>query len=154
MGLEGEDVTFNCIEMCRTFAGIEDSYHNNPDALFPCFPAMSLTAALTCPPNLRMWMWCKLAHFERLGQFSFEPLKQNLAVLWGTPEILTHGFSPVNCDPQDKTRISCVDDADITAIMENVNLNDESDHGNGGTERDLEPLIQLRGILGLSPQNE
>ncbi len=115
---------------------------------------MSLIAALTCPPSLRMWLWCKLAHFERLGQFSFEPLKQNLAVLWNTPEILTHGFSPLSCNPQDETPISCGDDVDITAIMGNVNLNDASGDGNGGTERDLEPLIQLRGILGLSPQDE
>ena len=149
MGFEGEDFTFYCIEICRTFAGIEDSYHNNPDALFPCFSPMSLTAALTCPPNLRMWMWCKLAHFETLGQFSFEPLKQNLAVLWDAPEILTHGFSPLRWNPQDKSRISCSDDVDITAIIGNINLNDESEDGNGETDRDLEPLIHLRGILGL-----
>ena len=135
---------------CRTFAGIEYSYHDNPDALFPSFAVMSLTTALSCPPSLRMWMWCKLAHFEMLGQFSFEALKQNLAVLWDAPEILTHGFSPLSYSPQDKTRISCSDDVDITAILGNVNLTDESEDEDEETERELEPLIQLRGIVGLS----
>lgn len=108
---------------------------------------MSLIAALTCPPNLRMWMWCKLAHFENLGQFSFEPLKMSLAVLWDMPDILTHGFSPVsNNSPEHEGRISSGDDVEITASIGNVNLNDESGDGNGVEER----FIQVRGVFGLS----
>jgi hypothetical protein len=152
--LKVEDGTFYCIETCRTFAGIEYSYYDDPDALFPCFSPMSLAAAMTCPPSLRMWMWCKLAHFEMLGQFSFEALKQNLAVLWGAPEILTHDFSPLSYNAQDKSWVSLGDDVGVTAILGNVNLTDESEYENGGTERELDPLIQLQGIVGLSPRND
>ena len=123
------DITFYSIETCRTFAGIEDSYNDNFDVLFPCFSVMSLIAALTCPPNLRMWLRCKLAHFENLGQFPFEPLKKSLAVLWDMPEVLTRGFSPMSSNaPQDEAQISC-GDVEITAIVENINLYEESDAG-------------------------
>ena len=99
-------------------------------------------AALTCPPDLRIWIWCKLAHFEKLGQYCFDLVKENLAVLWDMPEILRDGFSPVSGDsPQRETRISS-DDTNDTVGLKVVPLPDDGDDN-------LESLRQLRGLFGL-----
>ena len=90
--IEDHNPSFHSLELCRTFAGVESAVESNPDVLFPCFHAL-VSAAITCPSSLRMWVWCKLVHFVSQGQFHFEPVKRNLAELWNMPEILTEGFS-------------------------------------------------------------
>lgn len=127
-GLPGEDATYYSIEICRTFAGIEESYKHSPDSTFPCFSPLVL-AALTCPPSLRMWMRGKLSHFERLSQLCFEPVKQNLAKVWDMPQIL-EGFSPSTSPPLDTARVSWsviteeVGEADLWS--EEINWGDDS----------------------------
>ena len=66
------------IEICRTFAGIEDALGDNPDSCLPLFAALVL-AISTCPQELRPWFWYKLAHFEQLGLATFEnPILKSL----------------------------------------------------------------------------
>ena len=83
-------------EMCRTFAGIEIAFDR--DALLPCFSSLAL-AGLSCPINVRMWFWYKLAHFEELGQFTIEPIKKVLSVLWEMPDLVAEGFGPWKVGP-------------------------------------------------------
>ena len=91
---EDHDASHYSVEICRTFAGVEcSSSGSGLDVVFACFPAI-LMAALTCPSNLRMWVWCKLTHFEKLRQFCFEPIKKNLAMLWDMPNIQSDGINP------------------------------------------------------------
>jgi hypothetical protein len=75
------------IEICRTFAGIEDALGDNPDSCLPLFAAL-ITAIPTCPQELRLWFWYKLAHFEQLGLATFnKPIMENYAKLWNITDI-------------------------------------------------------------------
>jgi|SRR5277367_1631656 len=140
--LEEKDASYFSVEICRTFAGVEYSFPDrNADVIFSCFSTMVM-AALTCPSDLRIWVWCKLAHFERLGRFFLEPIKKNLAMLWDMPEILRDGFGPLRNDsPQHEARFlkEQVDDEDG---LREFPLMDESDDS-------LDSFRQLRGLFGL-----
>ena len=105
-----------------------------------------VVAAQAIPPDLRRWVWCKLAHFESLGQLCFEPIKKNLAAIWDMPEILTKGFSPLlGNTPQHEEGLFNWEDAEIATNMDKVTL-----HGGVGSGEDnLESLTQWRGIIGL-----
>lgn len=142
--LEAKDPSHYSIEVCRTFAGIEYGFRDSPsDVMFACFPSL-MTAALTSPPNLRIWIWCKFAHFEKLGLFTFEPIKKNLSMLWDMPEILRDGFSPLRVkSPQQDTRIQCHESGEA----ENLEMMSDEDDS-------LEPLKQLRGLFGLLEADE
>jgi len=147
MEFEGDDASHYSVEICRTYAGMEYSFEDTNDVCFPCFPGMSL-AAMTCPPNLRMWIWCKLSHFEEIGQICFNPVKHHLAALWNMPEIVTDGFSPLHGNLSHKElRIFTDEDAEISSGMENVNLTEASKVGL--VDDDLEAVTQVRGFFGL-----
>ena len=110
-------------EMCRTFAGIEILFER--DALLPCFSSLVL-AGMSCPVNVRMWFWYKLAHFEELGQFSIEPIKKVISVLWEMPNLVTEGFGPWKADPPEHDiKVVSADDIDIATKLANVSLDDE-----------------------------
>ena len=53
------------IEIWRTFAGMDLVFVEHPDALLPCLTLITV-AAMTCPRNIRVWVWHKLGHFEKL----------------------------------------------------------------------------------------
>lgn len=112
-------------EVCRTFAGIELSF--DKDALLPCFSTMCL-AGLSCPSNVRMWLWYKLAHFEELGQFTIEPIKKVLSVLWDMPTLVAEGFNPWKKDPPvHNIRRLNADDIDIVTKLVHIELDDNED---------------------------
>src|SRR5271154_3633240 len=146
--LEAKSASHFSVEICRTFAGVEYSFPDrSADVIFACFSSLVM-AALTCPPELRIWIWCKLAHFERLGKFCFEPTKKNLAMLWDMPEILRDGFSPLaGGSPQHESQLFLRDEMGDDDGLRGVALTDESDDS-------LESLRQLRGLFGLMESDE
>lgn len=80
-------------------------------------------AGLTCPLEIRMWLWHKLAHFEELGYFSFEPVRRQLAFQWGMPQLLTSGFKGwKERVPGGGVKTLGDDDIDIMIKMANVGL--------------------------------
>lgn len=143
--LSDENVT--SVEVCRSYAGLEHYYADNPDFNVPCFTPLVLTA-LSCPPSLRPWLWCKLVHAEDLG-LRFESIKQNLAQLWDMPEILTEGFSLFQGNSLHRPISGC-DDVEIKVNTRNVK--EEEEEETGFDNSDLESLTQLWGLFGI--QNE
>lgn len=89
-GLEAEILetdTSHAIEVCRTYAGVEDALGDSPDSCLPLFSALILVIS-TCPQELRLWFWYKLAHFEQQGLATFEnPIRKNYAKLWNISDI-------------------------------------------------------------------
>jgi hypothetical protein len=114
------DSEFHATELCRSFAGIEHALGLIQGSLYPCFSGM-VAGALTCPPNLREWLWCKLLHFERLGRFNLEPIKRNPAITWNMPEILSKEFG-WNTDSQYDEQSAEVNEIDITVNVENLSF--------------------------------
>lgn len=153
LGDAAREITFEpayvcSVEVCRTFAGLEDSFlGDNPETLLPVFASLIL-ATTTCPPELRVWLWSKLVHFEKLGHLSFDPIKRNLASLWDMPEIVTERYasSRDTSPPQILRNLDC-DDIEVT--MKDTKL-EESDTPSTGDDGSLEPLTRGRGLYGLS----
>ena len=144
LDLEDHDAMSHSFELCRTFAGIEHQFDDNPAILFPCFAPMTM-AAVSCPPNVRPWMSSKLRHFEEQGQICSDALKKNLAVLWNIPEIAIEGFvTHLFENPSDASVVS--ERHEITVGLADANLNHEE--GNA-EESGLESLTQLRGMFPL-----
>jgi hypothetical protein len=125
--MEGETDAIYAHEICRTFAGLEAAFGENPDALLPCSSAL-IIAGFICPPQLRRWLWHKLIHFEQMGKSFLGPVKQNLSVVWGMPNLAAEGFGLWK-DDQDpfehqKSFLS-VSDIDVVTKMALVRLNEE-----------------------------
>ena len=138
---EDQDVMSYSLELCKTFAGIEHQFDQNPAAMVPCFVPMIL-AAISGPPNIRPWILSKLRHFEEQGQFCNNSIKRNLAVLWNMPEIATEGLRVFLPDNSSDTLVV----GEINGSLGNVNLN----HEKGNIDDDgFEALAQLRGVFGL-----
>lgn len=87
-------------------------------------------------PILRPWVYCKLRHFDSLGQPLSNVVKRQLAVLWNMPEI--EQGERVRSNPiaveKDIRNITLEDDS------ETVEIEDDS----------LEALTQRRGIFLVS----
>ena len=147
-GVMGPDGEFHATELCRSFAGIEQALGFIQGSLYPCFPGM-VSAALTCPPTLREWVWCKLLHFTSAGQFKLEPIKTNLAITWNMPEILSKEFSWKTESRSDR-RIVELNEIDITVNMEKVSLQGGSPSSDEEEDDGLESLTRLRGLFGIT----
>lgn len=110
------------LSLCRTYSALDQAYPQ--DNLFPCFPPLVM-AGLTCPFETRRWLWHKLAHFEELGYLSCQPIKRQLSVIWGMPQLLTGGFGEwKERVPGGGAKILEDDEFDIMVRMENVGLED------------------------------
>ena len=147
-GVIGRDGEFHSTELCRSFAGIEQALVIIEGSLYSCFSAM-VSAALTCPPNLRKWVWCKLLHFESLGQFHLEPIKRNLAITWNMPEILSKQFRWKVESPCDG-RIREVNEIDISVNIDKLSLQGGSPPSDEAEDDGLESLTRLRGLFGIT----
>jgi hypothetical protein len=99
--VEEEDAGYSCLELCRTYAGVEDLFYDTQDNLLPCFSAL-VTASFFCPEYLREWLWYKLAHLETLTPYTSEPVKKRLSVYWGMPELVIDGFGGWKADPPER----------------------------------------------------
>lgn len=77
-------------EIASLYAGMEYSF--SQDSLFPTFSGLTMSG-FSEKKELRMWLWCKLKHFEELGKHTFGPIKKHLAVFWKIPKLLQEGFS-------------------------------------------------------------
>jgi hypothetical protein len=107
-------------EQCRSFAGLEDAFGDNQDCLFPCFSPLALAGG-SCSPGLRMWLWYKLAHFEKLGQFSTVGIKKHLSVYWNMPNLATEGFGRWKEEPPNRqVRVLSVEDVDLATRMTSI----------------------------------
>jgi len=104
------------VEICRAYAGLETCI--SEEILIPSHTPL-IIAALSCPPELRMWMYSKLMHLDNLGQSLAKPVKQNLASLWNMPQLL----------------IAAVGVEELIEDLEE------------GSLQDLEPLTQLPGMI-------
>ena len=62
-----------------------------PGALMPLFRPFIMVGS-GCSGELREWFWHKLAHFDESGSTFMEPMKRQLGILWGIPELATRGF--------------------------------------------------------------
>jgi len=134
------------IEVCKTFAGLEDSYlGENPENFLPLFTPLILSTT-TCPPDLRSWLWYKLVHFEKLGHLAFDPVKSNLTKLWNMPEIIMERKPPEeDFSPQVFRKLS---GDDIEATMKEVDL-EEMETKSAESSESLEPISRGRGLYGL-----
>jgi hypothetical protein len=112
------------LELCRIYAGMEASLDEDEDSLLPCFSAL-VTAGFGCPLNVRMWLWYKLAHFEHLGPFAFDPIKKNLSVYWNMPNLAKEGFGAWKKDPPgQKIMDITADTIALASSLAEVNLDD------------------------------
>ena len=121
LDLEDQDAESYSFELCRTFAGIERQFDDNPAVLFPCFVPMTM-AAVTCPPNVRPWMSSKLRHFEEQCQICVNTVKSNLTVLWNMPEIATEGFGARQLEIASDVPVAS-EDLEIAVSSGNVDVN-------------------------------
>jgi hypothetical protein len=114
-------------DLSRTFAGIEAAFSDTPDALFPVFSSLTVTE-IASRHEFRIWMRCKLAHFEQLGKYCFEPLKRHLAVLWGMPKLTTDGFSAYKYESAgEPERTVDLDTIDLAANIIKLNIHEADD---------------------------
>ena len=119
-------------EICRSFAAIEDEFGEDMAPLMSCFYTLVM-AGFTCPEELRMWLWHKLAHFEEYGLRHMDMVKKNLSVVWGMPELLTQSFNSWKQRPLENRvevlNADVIDDAaKIMAIVdepEPIDVNDD-----------------------------
>jgi hypothetical protein len=93
-----DDRAYFAYELCRTFAGIENSFADIPAAYIPSFPALTI-ARVSCPQNVRQWLWHKLVHFEEISLYLARPLKKHLAAIWDKPELERETFKPWVLEP-------------------------------------------------------
>jgi len=136
-------------EVCRTFAGLEDSLlGDNADNFLPVFASLVL-ATTTCPPESRLWLWHKFVHFEKLGHLTFDPMKRKLASLWNMPEIISEKQLPAEdiCPPD-----IAVDCSDMESVMKDVK-EEEVELSSVTDDSGLEPLTRARGLYGLSHED-
>jgi hypothetical protein len=81
-------------DIARMFAAIEEEFQGYPGALMPhARPFVMIGSGCSGDPELREWFWHKLAHFEESGSTFLEPLKRQLAILWGLPDLALRGFA-------------------------------------------------------------
>lgn len=122
--MEDENAEHSAYELCRTFAGLEYVFGEDQDEFLPCFSPL-VTAGFSCPPNIRIWLWCKMAHFEKLSSSALDPIKKTLAVFWDMPNLVEEGFSAWKSNPPDrKQRDLSADDVELATRLSKVNLDE------------------------------
>ena len=89
---ERKNIESRAFEICHTFAAVEDGFGGDGRAYFMLFQSLVMVGFSRCQKDLRLWLWHKLGHLERLGGGDIEQIKKNLAVVWHVPELLTGGF--------------------------------------------------------------
>jgi hypothetical protein len=113
--LKIRDATYYSREICQTFAAMEDDLSDDPDAIIPFFQVVMMST-MTCDLELRVWLWCRLRHFEQSGHQIFNAMKRHLAVLWNIPEEF------VNSSPSHMARDLTCDN--IVAAMKVLGLDE------------------------------
>jgi len=93
-------IEFYAEEMCKTFAGIADTFEDYSEALPSLYTL--IMAGFSCPQYLRRWLWSKPCHLEQFGQFYVSPVKATLSILWGMPELLMEGLKSKSLQNREK----------------------------------------------------
>lgn len=139
---DGEEYS---IQICRMFAGLEGTL-SKPDTSYESFLPIAgsmILATTFCPPELRLWLWCKLVHFEELGRRSLDPMRRSLATLWDMPELVSPSLvSNYSATPEILESIQTTLDSlklDTEECSKSPELEDEL----------LDPVSQGRGLVGL-----
>jgi hypothetical protein len=120
---EDENAEQSAYELCRTFAGLEHVFGENQDELLPCF-SMLVTAGFCCPPEKRIWLWCKLAHFEKLCSSALDPIKKTISVYWNMPNLVVEGFNAWKSNPPDRLPNLSADDVERASRVAKANLDE------------------------------
>jgi hypothetical protein len=111
-----DDKAYFAYELCRTFAGIENAFADLPAAYIPTFPALTI-ARVSCPQNVREWLWHKLVHYEEISVYLARPLKKHLAAIWDKPELEKEAFKPwVLEPPQQQLKVLIAGEAEAATI--------------------------------------
>ena len=118
-----EEASYCANEICRTYAGLEIAFDSDLDLLMPCCASITL-AGMSCPPNERMWIWYKLAHFEQWGPLFLDPIKKAVSIFWDMPNIATEGFS-CSAFPEPRIRPLTSEDIDLATRLETVDLDED-----------------------------
>jgi len=92
-------------ELCRTFAGLEESLAYNSDELIPTYAALTMAGFGCRRMDIRLWLWRKLAHYEELSVLGYHPMKERLAVFWGMPQLLSMKFEAWKSNPPEQERV-------------------------------------------------
>jgi hypothetical protein len=126
--LESKFDEYHASEMCRGYAAIEDEFGDDSSCLLSCFRPLSV-AGFSCPQKLKRWYWHKLVHFEQLGFKYVEPVRRYLSVVWGMPELLTHGFESWKQTPlENPFMVLTANDIDMAAkIVVTADDSEQSD---------------------------
>jgi len=132
------------LEICRSFAGLEEVSNNeNYESFLPLSGSMILATAC-CPPAVRIWLWCKLVHFEELGHLTFDPMRQSLATLWDMPEIISQKKMSSNYSSVPEILET------IQGTLDHIDLDTEEAQKFTEVEEDLsDPVAKGRGLVGL-----
>jgi hypothetical protein len=138
------------IDLCRTFEALERAITSGHDesggyeSLLP-LPAFLIMATTFCPPALRSWLWCKLVHFEELGNFHFESLKRPLAKLWEMPELVSEKHLPLQDSPTAEILET------VQTVFDDLSLDKEDRVGTITEVEDesSDPVSNSRGTIGL-----
>jgi hypothetical protein len=121
--MEDENAEQSAYELCRTFAGLECVFGEDQDELLSCF-SMLVTAGFCCPPDIRIWLWCKFAHFEKLCSSALDPIKKTISVYWNMPNLVVEGFNAWKSNPPNRLRNISADDVELASRFAKANLDD------------------------------
>ena len=138
---DGKTAEEMSIELCRAFAGLESSLAEFPEIIIPCQAPMMI-AALACPSSLRLWVFCKLLHLDRVGQPLSDVVRKNLAQQWDMPELEnldSHSFIP-------RTKLER-GSVDVTGLAEGLDKVEIGEDSGEGDETEDTNLTQHRGIF-------
>lgn len=139
--LEGNTAEEMAIQLCRAFAALESTLAESPEIIIPCQSAMMI-AGIACPPSLRLWVFCKLLHLDKVGQPLSDVVRKNLAQQWDMPELenlYSHSFIP-------QTRLER-GSVDVTGLAEGLDKVEIGEGSEGGDETEDSNLTQQRGIF-------
>jgi hypothetical protein len=144
----GEEAGHYAIEVCRTFAGIEESLGGIPGIDIPCGSALLLAAmCLPADQTRRFWIRYKLGHLESSGMIALRKVKEKFAASWNMPDIVTDGFYPSASPPH----LLKMREDDLLKEMEGVELKGKGGGSRPGSSQDnsLQGLKTMRGVFDL-----
>jgi len=151
--MEGKSAEEMALIICRTFAGLESTLVAEfPEIIIPCQASMMI-AGMACPPYLRLWVFCKLLHLDRVGQPLSDVVRRNLAQQWNMPELETLYTHQVIPRSRLERRAAAAEITELAEVLDKVELAEEGESSSGDDMEDKN-LTEQRGIflMGKDPE--